>query len=155
MRHIALDNGKSKSGKRPYMRLFTSDYRDGTANLSFELQGFYFRILTYLHDGEAVPSDPIALARFMQCNARTTRAFLPKLFALGKLYESNGLLRNPRIDRETVENRAEEIEPAAEFEQSDKQASARRQLDVSPTSARRQLEKSRKPNKIKRGKNTL
>lgn len=92
--------GKSKASKRPYMKLFTSDYRDGTAQLSFELQGFYFRILTYLHDGETVPSDPAALAVFLQCSPRTVRAYLPKLIAVGKLYEANGELRNKRVDRD-------------------------------------------------------
>lgn len=82
------------------MRLFTSDYRDGTAQLSFELQGFYFRILTYLHDGERVPADAAELARFLQCSPRTTRAFVPKLIAAGKLYEANGELRNKRVDRD-------------------------------------------------------
>lgn len=101
---VCGNRGKSKAAKRPFMKLFTSDYRDGTASLSFELQGFYFRILTYLHDGEAVPADPAALARFLHCQPRTTRAFLPKLIEAGKLYEENGLLRNRRVDRDLEPN---------------------------------------------------
>jgi uncharacterized protein YdaU (DUF1376 family) len=98
------NSAKSKATKRPFMRLFTSDYRDGTVALSFELQGFYVRILTYLHDGESVPADPAALATFLHCNARTVRALLPKLIAAGKLYEADGLLRNKRVDRDLEPN---------------------------------------------------
>lgn len=100
MKNLRSVRGICKTGKRPFMRLFTSDYRDGTAQLSFELQGFYFRILTYLHDGERVPADAAELARFLQCSPRTTRAFVPKLITAGKLYEANGELRNKRIDRD-------------------------------------------------------
>lgn len=100
MKNLRSVRGICKTGKRPFMRLFTSDYRDGTAQLSFELQGFYFRILTYLHDGERVPADAAELARFLQCSPRTTRAFVPKLIAAGKLYEANGELRNKRVDRD-------------------------------------------------------
>lgn len=100
MKDVIETRGKSKASKRPYMRLFTSDYRDGTAQLDFELQGFYFRILTYLHDGESVPADAIELSRFLQCNARTTRKLLPKLIASGKLFQDGFELKNPRIERE-------------------------------------------------------
>lgn len=100
MKNLRSVRGICKTGKRPFMRLFTSDYRDGTAQLSFELQGFYFRILTYLHDGERVPADAAELARFLQCSPRTTRAFVPKLITAGKLYEANGELRNKRVDRD-------------------------------------------------------
>jgi uncharacterized protein YdaU (DUF1376 family) len=113
MQEITPKAGKNKTGKRPYMRLFTSDYRDGTVNLDFELQGFYFRILTYLHDGETVPADASELARFLQCNARTVRKLLPKLIALGKLYQSGFELKNPRIERE-LEANSTPIQP--EFE---------------------------------------
>lgn len=100
MQEIPPKAGKNKTSKRPYMRLFTSDYRDGTAQLDFELQGFYFRILTYLHDGETVPADHSELARFLQCNARTVRKLLPKLIASGKLFQDGFELKNPRIERE-------------------------------------------------------
>jgi uncharacterized protein YdaU (DUF1376 family) len=100
MKDVIETRGKSKASKRPYMRLFTSDYRDGTAQLDFELQGFYFRILTYLHDGETVPADALELSRFLQCNARTTRKLLPKLIASGKLFQDGFELKNPRIERE-------------------------------------------------------
>lgn len=100
MQEITPKAGKNKTGKRPYMRLFTSDYRDGTLHLSFELQGFYFRILTYLHDGESVPADPVALARFIHCNVRTSRALLPRLIASGKLYVDGDWIRNKRVDRD-------------------------------------------------------
>jgi uncharacterized protein YdaU (DUF1376 family) len=113
MQEITPKAGKNKTGKRPYMRLFTSDYRDGTVNLDFELQGFYVRILTYLHDGETVPADASELARFLQCNARTVRKLLPKLIALGKLYQSGFELKNPRIERE-LEANSTPIQP--EFE---------------------------------------
>lgn len=96
--------GKCKAGKRPYMKLFTSDYRDGTAQLSFEVQGFYIRILTYLNDGDVVPSDPSALARFLQCNARTVRKLLQPLLASGKLFQDGLELKNPRIEREFAAN---------------------------------------------------
>lgn len=104
MQDVNANRGKFKAHKRPYMKLFTSDFRDGTANLSFELQGFYFRILTYLHDGETVPSDHSELARFLQCNARTVRKLLPQLVALGKLYVDGFELKNPRIERELDAN---------------------------------------------------
>lgn len=100
MKDVTANHEKFKASKRPYMRLFTSDYRDGTANLDFETQGFYFRILTYLHDGESVPADPVALARFLQCNARTIRKLLPKLISSGKLFVDGFELNNPRIQRE-------------------------------------------------------
>lgn len=109
--------GKCKAGKRPYMKLFTSDYRDGTAQLSFEVQGFYFRILTYLNDGESVPADAADLARFLQCNARTVRKLLPKLIAAGKLYQAGFELKNPRIERELEANSTPsqpEFEPKSE-----------------------------------------
>jgi uncharacterized protein YdaU (DUF1376 family) len=86
------------------MKLFTSDYRDGTAQLSFDVQGFYIRILTYLNDGDLVPSDPSALARFLQCNARTVRKLLPPLLASGKLFQDGLELKNPRIERELEAN---------------------------------------------------
>lgn len=117
MEDVRANRGKNKSQKRPYMRLFTSDYRDGTVHLDFELQGFYFRILTYLHDGETVPSDEIALARFLQCNARTVRKLLPKLIASGKLYQSGLELKNPRIERELDANSAPiqpDVDPKSE-----------------------------------------
>jgi uncharacterized protein YdaU (DUF1376 family) len=104
MKVVSEPRGKSKASKRPYMKLFTSDYRDGTLKLSFELQGLYFRILTYLHDGDAVPADPVALATFLHCNSRTIRALLPKLVAAGKLFEQDGELRNPRIERDLNPN---------------------------------------------------
>lgn len=96
--------GKCKASKRPYMKLFTSDYRDGTAQLSFEVQGFYIRILTYLNDGDTVPSDPSQLARFLQCNTRTVRKLLPPLLASGKLFADGFALKNPRIERELEAN---------------------------------------------------
>jgi len=111
--NLRSKGGDRKASKRPYMRLFTSDYRDGTAQLSFELQGFYFRILTYLHDGETVPSDPAKLAVFLQCSPRTVRAYLPKLIAAGKLYEAAGELRNKRVDRD-LEPNSNPIEPEVE-----------------------------------------
>lgn len=104
MMNLRSKGGERKASKRPYMKLFTSDYRDGTAQLSFELQGFYFRILTYLHDGDVVPSDPAKLATFLQCSPRTVRAYVPKLIAAGKLYEVDGELRNKRIDRDLEPN---------------------------------------------------
>jgi len=113
MQEITPKAGKNKTGKRPYMRLFTSDYRDGTVHLDFEAQGFYFRILTYLHDGETVPADPVQLARFLQCNARTVRKLLPKLIAAGKLYQSGFELKNPRIERE-LEATSAPIQPDVE-----------------------------------------
>lgn len=114
--------GFCKAAKRPYMKLFTSDYRDGTARLSLELQGLYFRILTYLHDGEVVPADPQALATFLSINRRTVKALVPKLIEAGKLYESNGELRNKRIDRD--------LEPNSD----------RDQPDFEPTSNRNEAE---------------
>ena len=110
------------------MRLFTSDYRDGTAQLSFELQGFYLRILTYLHDGDRVPSDPAALATFLQCHPRTCRALLPKLVAAGKLYEVDGELRNKRVDRD-LEPNSDRVEAEVELK------SSRTQAEVEPNSA--------------------
>lgn len=129
MSKIDTDQGKFKANKRPYMKLFTSDYRDGTARMSFELQGFYFRILTYLHDGETVPSDPVALATFLQCSPRTVRCHLSKLIALGKLYEASGELRNKRVDRDlgpSSDPTRAELEPN----------SSRTQLELEPNSAR-------------------
>lgn len=82
------------------MKLFTSDYRDGTARLSFELQGFYFRILTLLHDGDSVPSDGKALGVMLQCDPRKAVRLTRQLIAAGKLYEAEGELRNKRIDRD-------------------------------------------------------
>mgnify|MGYP000861665625 FL=1 len=127
--NLDKDCVRRKASKRPFMRLFTSDYRDGTAQLSFELQGFYFRILTYLHDGERVPADPAALATFLQCSPRTVRAYLPKLIAVGKLYEIDGEVRNKRIDRDlepTSSRDGAEVEPS----------SARTQAEVEPNSGR-------------------
>lgn len=86
--------------KRPYMRLYTADWRDGTRGLSFEVQGFYFRILTLLHDGEDVPADACRLAVMLQCNPRTVAKLLPVLFTAGKLFNADGLLKNPRMERE-------------------------------------------------------
>jgi hypothetical protein len=90
MRNIPANSGGSKP--RRYMRLFKTDYRDGTAMLSLDAQGLYMRILTYLDDGDAVPADPVALARFLQCNPRTTRKLLPELISAGKLFEVDGQL---------------------------------------------------------------
>lgn len=116
MPNLVPVRAKNKASKRPFMRLFTSDYRDGTAQLSFELQGFYFRILTYLHDGERVPADAVELATFLQCSPRTVRAHLPKLISIGKLYEANGELRNKRVDRDLEPTSAPietELEPTS------------------------------------------
>lgn len=117
MKDVTANREKFKAGKRPYMKLFTSDYRDGTAHLDFELQGFYFRILTFLHDGEVVPADVYELARFLHCNSRTVRKLLPKLMAAGKLYQDGFELKNPRIEREFEANSTpiqREFEPNSE-----------------------------------------
>jgi uncharacterized protein YdaU (DUF1376 family) len=91
---------RSKAAKRPFMKLFTSDYRDGTVQLSFEQKGFYMQVLTLLHDGERVPSDPKKLGVMMQCDPRAAARISRALIAAGKLYEDNGELRNKRIDRD-------------------------------------------------------
>lgn len=129
MQNLRSNGGDRKASKRPFMKLFTSDYRDGTAQLSFELQGFYFRILTYLHDGDAVPSDPAKLAIFLQCSPRTVRAYLPKLIAAGKLYEADGVLRNKRVDRD-LEPNSDRVEP--DFKPSSNRVGA----EVEPKSSR-------------------
>lgn len=90
----------SKASKRPFMMLFTSDYRDGTARLPFDQKGFYMQILTLLHDGERVPSDAKKLGVMMQCDPRAAARLSRALIAAGKLYEENGELRNKRIDRD-------------------------------------------------------
>lgn len=100
---VAEIRGKNKAAKRPYMKLFTSDYRDGTARLSFELQGFYFRILTILHDGDRVPADSKSLGVMMQCDPRKAARLTRELISAGKLYELDGELRNRRVDRDTQE----------------------------------------------------
>jgi len=100
MKNVGEPRGKSKASKRPFMRLFTSDYRDGTAQLSFEQKGFYMQILTLLHDGERVPADARKLAVMMQCDPRTAARLTASLISAGKLYEDNGELRNKRIDRD-------------------------------------------------------
>jgi uncharacterized protein YdaU (DUF1376 family) len=111
--------GKSKASKRPFMRLFTSDYRDGTARLSFEQKGFYMQVLTLLHDGERVPADPRKLGVMMQCDPRTAARLTQSLIAAGKLYEQDGELRNKRIDRDleptSAEDRSDFAETSAEL----------------------------------------
>jgi uncharacterized protein YdaU (DUF1376 family) len=114
---LRSNRGKIKAQKRPYMKLFTSDYRDGTYSLSFELQGFYMRILTLLADGEAVPSDARRLGVMMQCDPRTAGRLTKGLIHVEKLFEQDGLLKNPRIERDkSAELRGDFGETSAELQ---------------------------------------
>lgn len=114
---------------RPYMRLFTSDWRDGTRTLTFEERGFYMQILTYLHDGEQVPADTRALSLFLQCDPRMAQRLTDRLIAKGKIYVADGALRNRRIDRDLGET-----SPQSPGEVSEK--SGRSPAEVSEKSAK-------------------
>lgn len=114
MGNVGEPRGKSKAPKRPFMKLFTSDYRDGTASLPFEQKGFYMQVLTLLHDGERVPADPKKLGVMMQCDPRTAARISRALIAAGKLYELDGELRNKRIDRDFEPTSAEDRSDFAE-----------------------------------------
>lgn len=89
--------------KRPFMRLFTADWRDGTRALSFEERGFYLLIITHLHDGDVVPSEPRALGVFLQCDPRMASRLVDSLLKKGKLYARDGRLGNERVDRDIAE----------------------------------------------------
>lgn len=104
--------------KRPFIRLFTRDWRDGTRALSFEERGFYLQIITHLHDGDKVPSDPKALAVFLQCDPRMAKRLVENLLEKGKLYDRDGQLGNERVDRDIAEtsprSRREVVEKKSE-----------------------------------------
>lgn len=135
--------------KWPFMKLYTADYRDGTAELSFEEAGFYMACLTHLHDGEALPADPQVLSRKLRCNARTVRKIVPKLIECGKLIERNGFLYNARVLRDLglalpADAGANSARTESQFAPSSKPIESQFEPNSTPIRA----ECSEKPNKI-------
>lgn len=75
----------------------------GMAELTLEERGAYNTILDliYCHDGE-LRDDVRAVAHQMQVDQRTWKRLRLRLLKAGKLYLSNGQLRNERADREVT-----------------------------------------------------
>jgi uncharacterized protein YdaU (DUF1376 family) len=123
---------------RPFMQLYGRDWRDGTRGLSLAEKGLYIDVLTLLQEGEDLPADCTMLSRKLGVNPRTIRTHIPSLIAKGKLFERNGFIVNPRLEREA--GRSVEVD----FELNSERIQREFELNSAPI----RREKSEKANEI-------
>jgi hypothetical protein len=71
----------------------------GTLGMSVEEEGLYFRIIVRMYSrGDALPADPVELAKICGVRPQLMRRILPKL--LPKFLETAGKLRQNRVETE-------------------------------------------------------
>lgn len=83
----------------PFMQLYVGDYLADTLDLTTEQHGAYLLLLmTMWRQGGSLPSDPKKLARIARVSARRWHVVWQEIEHF--FYESDGVIRNERLDRE-------------------------------------------------------
>lgn len=92
-----------------YVQWHIGDYKEGTANMTLEIEGAYMRFLMQLYgSGKPLPDDDLIMAKRMGTVTRVWRRIKEMLISVGKIIARNGCLTNARFERERLV-RAEEI----------------------------------------------
>lgn len=99
--------------KRPFMRLWKSDFRDGARMLSRPAKLLYFELIMLLDDHEGVvPDDVKWITRHVGAHdARQIRGPLEELVTEGKLQRTPKGLTNGRVTRDQVDEPPADTEP--------------------------------------------
>jgi uncharacterized protein YdaU (DUF1376 family) len=97
-----------RARRRPYMPLYTTDWRDGTRQLTLEQKGLYIDLLSMMWErGGSIPADEVTLSAMTGLNRQRAKRLRDELVAAGKLVLIDGQLHNPRMER--VELNAEKL----------------------------------------------
>ena len=108
-----------RARRRPYMPLYTTDWRDGMRGLTFEQQGFYAYLLTIMWErGGRIPADDLALSAMTGADRRMVRRLKAALIAAGKIELDGDQLVNPRMERERTVGQPSVALPAEVSEKS-------------------------------------
>lgn len=87
----------------PYYKAYPRDFFEGTAGMPVELKGIYRLILDLIYmQGGALVDDPRYIAGHLGCAVRTWTTARAKLIETGKIYATDGLVRNYRADKEQL-----------------------------------------------------
>lgn len=88
--------------KRPWYKRYPSNWLSGVMGLSAEERGVYDTIIDLLYDrGAPIPDDDKELARITGCSSiRRYRAVKARLVSLRKVTVADGLVSNPRFERD-------------------------------------------------------
>lgn len=90
-----------------FIKLFGTDWRDGTRGLSLAAQGLYIALITLMHEqGGSVPDDTRKLCRWLGIkNRRTLEKPLDELIICGKIKHHDGRFYNDRVTRDIARRR--------------------------------------------------
>lgn len=98
----------------PWHRRYHSDALAGMLSLTLEERGAYQTVLDLIYDrGGPIADNERLLAGYMNCSLRKWRVLREALLAKGKLVISDGLLSNPRAEKQ-LENDAKTARKLAE-----------------------------------------